>query len=173
MKMHALVAAFLCPAAAYADGGTLRLRQDAGPFTVSVFTAPQPLRAGSADVSVLVQDRASTEVLLDAEVTLTLRPPNGTLVVLPASHAQARNKLLQAAAVDLPGPGPWVLSISVRRGNEQATAACDLPVEPASPRLAGVWPLLALPPGAIVLFALNQWLRRRKRYDAPSCAPRS
>jgi len=88
MKMRAaLAAALLWPAAAYPDGGTLRLRQDTGPFMVSVFTAPQPLRAGPADVSVLVQDRASTEVLLDAEVTLTLRPPDGAPVVrtMPAS----------------------------------------------------------------------------------------
>jgi len=50
------------------------------------------------------------------------------------------------------------------------SAAYDLPVEPAAPRLLGIWPLLALPPGAIVFFAFNQWLRRRgSGYDAPSC----
>ena len=170
MKMRAaLAAALLWPAAAYADCGALRLRQEAGPFTVSVFTTPEPLRAGPADVSVLVQDRATHEVLLEAEVTLVLRGPDGAQVMLPASRAQARNKLLQAAALDLPLPGAWTLSVTVRRGLEEATVACDIPVEPAAPPLRAVWPLLALPPAAIVLFALNQRLRRRKQYHASSC----
>ena len=46
--------------AVWADGGTLRTRQQAGPFIVSIFTAPEPLRAGPVDVSVLVQSSGGT-----------------------------------------------------------------------------------------------------------------
>ncbi len=51
--------------AAHGDGGTMLLHQDAGPFTITLFAAPQPLQVGTADFSVMVQDRSSGEVLLD------------------------------------------------------------------------------------------------------------
>ena len=66
----AAFALLLCAAAAAADGGRVRLRQDAGSFAITVFTAPEPLAAGTADVSVLVQDRQTGAVLLDASVDL-------------------------------------------------------------------------------------------------------
>src|ERR1700761_4793694 len=43
--------------AAHGDGGAMLLHQDAGAFTVTLFAAPQPLQVGTADFSVLVQDR--------------------------------------------------------------------------------------------------------------------
>ena len=58
--------------AAHGDGGTMLLHQDAGAFTITLFAAPQPLHAGAADLSVLVQDRSSGEVLLDPVIDLTV-----------------------------------------------------------------------------------------------------
>ena len=49
----------------------LRARQEAGPFIVSIFTAPEPLRAGPVEVSVLVQS-SDGGVLTDAVVDLLL-----------------------------------------------------------------------------------------------------
>ena len=56
---------------ARADGGLLRARQAAGPFIVSIFTAPEPLRAGPVDVSVFVQS-SEGDVLTDAVVDILL-----------------------------------------------------------------------------------------------------
>ena len=152
----------LAPLVAHADGGTVQLREASGPFVVTVFTAPEPLRAGPIDTSVLVQDRETGRVILDATVNLAVQPAAGTSPRFQAraTHAQARNKLLQAATIDIPAAGWWTIQISVSRDGAQAVLATKLLVLPAAPRLAGIWPFLILPPVAIALFALHQALRR-------------
>jgi hypothetical protein len=102
-----VLAGMLIPARGNADGGTLRLSQAQGPFVISVFTAPAPLRVGTADVSVLVQRRAGSAVLLDASVELRARGPDGTLVIQSASRARATTGLLHTALLALPSPGRW------------------------------------------------------------------
>ena len=148
-------------AAARADGGRVRVRQDAGPFAVTVFTAPEPLAAGPVDVSVLVQVQASGEVVLDAVVDVVLTPPGGG----PDLHAKAvssRNRLLREAIVTLPAPGTWRLDVVVHRGGASGTVSADLPVEWPASRMFAIWPFLAVPPVAVVLFALRGRLRRRR-----------
>lgn len=140
----------------------MRLRQDAGPFAITVFTAPEPLTAGPADVSVLVQDRQTGEALLDASVDLALAGPDGG----PPAAARAEsgtNRLMKSAAVTLGGPGSWKLEVVVRRAGEQARVACMLPVAPAAAPLASAWPFLIVPPVAVALFALRGAIRRRSR----------
>ena len=92
----------LAAVAARGDGGLLRLRQAAGRFEISVFTAPTPLRVGQIDVSVMVQ--ADHAPVLDAEVDVQLRGPGGELTAT-ASAAAATNKLLYAALIEVPVPG--------------------------------------------------------------------
>jgi hypothetical protein len=161
-----LAAAFLPVAVvagpALADGGTLRLTRAAGPFVISVFTAPEPLRVGSADVSVLVERRAAAAVLLDATVELEVRAADGTERTVVASHATASNRLLQAALLELPDPGRWQLTVVVRHGTDAATVSCELLVESAAPYLAAQWQAVALPPLCIVLFVWRERLLRRR-----------
>ena len=118
-------------AAVWADGGLLRTRQQAGPFIVSIFTAPE-LRAGPVDVSVLVQSSGGT-VLSDAVVDILLESATS-----PIERRQARatadaaaNKLVKAAVVDLPAAGQWTLSVSVQFNGDAARVTCLLPVAPA------------------------------------------
>ncbi len=158
-----LVAALCLPGLARADGGTLVLTRPAGLFVISVFSAPAPLRAGVADVSVLVQERSSAAVVLDAIVALRVHAPDGTTRAWTASHAAATNRLLQAALVELPAAGRWQLEVTVRRARDEATVGCELDVAPAGTRLAAAWPPLAVPPLAIALFVWHQRLRRRRR----------
>lgn len=154
----AWLAFMLAATVLHADGGMLRLRQKSGPFLVSVFTFPEVLRAGPVDVSVLVQDQRTGHVLLDSFVDLRFEPPagSGAPIFVRASHAQATNKLLQAATVDLPSAGQWGVHIFVRRGQDHATLAMELPVARATPQLSAVWPYLLLPLVVILLFALRQ-----------------
>lgn len=154
------------PPPAGADGGLARVHAAAGPFAVTLFSAPTPLRVGPADLSVLVQDAASDATVLDATVRLSLTPPEGSAarpLELAASAAQATNKLLYAANAVLDRPGAWRVRIDVERGSAAGSVATTLPVEPAAPPLATLWPYLAIPPVAIALYALNQWLKRRTR----------
>jgi hypothetical protein len=157
-----LTIVILAPLIAHSDGGTVQLRETSGPFVVTVFTAPETLRAGPIDTSVLVQERETGMVILDAAVNLALQSAAGTGSRLQAraTHVRARNKLLQAVTIDIPAAGWWTMQVSVSRNGAQAVVGTKLLVAPARPRLTAVWPFLILPPVAIALFALHQALRR-------------
>jgi hypothetical protein len=160
--MRALLLALVLTGVARADGGTLRLSRASGPFVISVFTTPEPLYAGPADVSVLVQAREGTAVVLDAAVELRLRAPDGTEQALLATHAAATNRLLQAAPVELRAPGRWLLTVTARRGDTVATVSCALAVARASPRLGSQWLPLGLPAVCVLLFVWRERLLRRR-----------
>ena len=80
-KLRALLVVFLSVtmvAGVRADGGVIVLDGQAGPFLVTAFAAPAPLRAGPVDLSVLVRDAQSGQPVLDAEVRLVLRHGAGS-----------------------------------------------------------------------------------------------
>lgn len=160
-QLAALVLA-LVAGAAHGDGGLLRLNQIAGPFRISVFTAPTPLRAGVIDVSVLVQRPGDDVPILDAEVTVTLHRRD-LAVRAAATREQATNKLLYEALLQIPESGEWTLHVAVRAGESEGTVstAVDvaLPIGPART----YWPYLALPGVLIALFAVHQFLRTKQR----------
>ena len=177
--------AMFAPRLVRGDGGIIRLRETQGPFSVTVFSPPEAAAGGLADVSALIQERRTGNVVLDADVSFALSPPDGLVMKqlgglcglptaamrLPdgmnnsasvhATREQASNKLLYAAPLELYAPGDWKLHVLVSRGTETARFDCRLPVTLSSGRLTGVWPYLSLPPLAVALFAINQWLRRQ------------
>ncbi len=134
------------------------LHQDSGPFTVTVFAAPQPLHVGMADISVMVQDRNNGEVLLDPmiEVNLDQEAPVRLL------RAQTGNRLLQAAQVRFPRAGQWTLGITVQRGRDVARLRATCSVEADHSRVVLLWFYLLLPVAVIVLFAIHQVLQARQ-----------
>ena len=150
---------------AHADGGAVCLREASGVFLVTVFVKPEPAQAGPIDTSVLVQDRRTGAVILDAKVDLAVRRASGEgpEFLTHATYEQSTNKVLQSASLDLPTAGSWALRVFVSRGREESVFAANLPVSPAAPRLAAFWPLLLLPPVAVALFALHQALLIRTR----------
>jgi hypothetical protein len=163
LAIAALAALALAAPPAAADGGVVRAREGRGDLTITLFTAPTPLRAGDADVSVLVQDRASGRPVLDATVAVRLEPAGDTRppLVVPLTHAAATNKLLQAATVRFPEPGRYRLVATVRRGAAREEVAAEVAVAPPLPALLALWPYLALPPVVVTIFLVQQWLRRR------------
>jgi hypothetical protein len=178
-----LLALALATMSARGDGGVVRLQAVQGPFLITIFTASELLQDGPVDVSVMVQDRDSSDPILDANVNLTFLPP-GVSTIAPmeqtcsgsslagtasqpepftaaATRRQASNKLLYAAAVKFAVAGNWRWQISVTRGGHAVKMACLVPVGPPPGWLSGLLPYLVLPPLLVGLFALNQWLRRR------------
>ena len=169
---------------AHADGGIMRLRHVQGPFVITIFTTPEPVPHRAVDVSVLVQRRDSSDVILDASVDLLLTPPPTAAVKptepicgpsgvgflspesaghnapfsTPAARAQSSNKLMYAAAIEFGRPGDWTLDATVKSNGASERFSCRIPVVPPPRQLAGLWPYLAFPPFAIIAFALNQWL---------------
>ena len=152
--------------AARADGGAVVASGRAGSLRASVLVSPTPLRAGPAEWSVLLQDADGAPVL-DAEVELELHRPGGSgghhaRRVVSARREASANRLLYSAVVDLPEPGTWRVALRVTRG-ERGRLDFEVPVAPARGRALEHWRALSLPPIALGLFALHQWLSRRKR----------
>jgi hypothetical protein len=156
-RLFPLAALLLWVTAAYGDGGTMLLHQDAGAFTVTLFAAPQPLHTGAADLSVMVQDRSSGEVLLDPTIDITV----GTQQTVRLERGQASNRLLQAATVHFPKAGKWRLGLSIHRGNDAAQLSTECTVEPDRSRATLVWFYVLLPIGVILLFIIHQVLKLR------------
>ena len=161
-----LIASAICGAAwLFADGGAVLLQKQAGPFVLTVFGSPSPLRVGSADLSVMVQRSADRTDVSDAKVALHLSKVDaGTVVGLtvPATHKRATNKLLYASSVNLPSAGHWQITVDVRTVSAGATAAGGIEISEAQAPLVTYWPYLAVVPLLALLFAINRWLRRRR-----------
>ncbi|HKJ92018.1 MAG TPA: hypothetical protein VJ957_02565 [Longimicrobiales bacterium] len=161
----ALAAALLAPPLLLADGGQVRVSQvPAGPFLVTVFTSPIPLRTGHIDVSVLLQDRETKDPVHDANITVTAEPMGheGQGGTYPATRAQATNKLFQAAEFDIEGAGTWRFTVAARNGRGEGTVHFDVDVKKPGllDRGVWVWVLLAIPI-VIVLWLLTRSDERR------------
>jgi hypothetical protein len=167
------LAAFLVLAigatAARADGGAMLLHQDAGAFTITLFAAPQPLRTGDADLSVMVQDRTSGEILLDPIVDVTVAPesPSASQQTVRLAKGQASNRLLQACTVHFSTAGRWHMALLIRRGNDTAQLSTECTVEPDRSRATLVWFYVLLPVGIILLFVIHQVLKHRSEGKVP------
>ena len=139
-------------------------------YRIAVFTTPTPLRAGLADISVLVQEAATGEPASGLQVSITVRKYDAEHRVLisggeichPATTQAATNKLYYAATFDVPEPGWYSVEVSIIGAKGPTNARCDVeaaePLPPALTMLPWVgWPLLA-----IALFIIHQLLVRWK-----------
>ena len=159
----------MASALVHADGGTTVGQIERDGMRVTVFASPVPIRAGPLDVTLLVQEIPSNRPVTDAIVACSVRklsPPFpgpfrlpawcSTIAPgsrIPATSAHSRNKLLFGAYLPLTEPGRWELSIHVTRGPANFTSAFPLDVAAPQPLLSIWWPLIALVPAAILLYA--------------------
>ncbi len=146
-----------------ANGGTIQLAdQPAGPYAVTVFTSPSPIRVGTVDVSVLVKRGQSEDLVLDAQVMVTAEPIDhqGAGGTFEATHDQATNKLFYAANVSLPTPGRWKLTVQI--AGREGSGAVDFTVD-VSPALLGMTPVeltcAAIPVLGLVALIFVRWLK--------------
>ncbi len=100
------------------NGGTVRISNAVlGPYTVTIYSSPTPLRTGELDVSVMVQDSAGA--VLTPWVMVEARPIEleGDATAEPvrkrATRAEATNKLFQAAKFDVEESGDWEFTVEV------------------------------------------------------------
>lgn len=151
---------------AVADGGQVRSSESAGDYQVTVFTSPQPLRAGPVDVSVLIQHAKTGEVATDATATVELVSSDKSVAPLRAmaTAEAATNKLLRSALLELPTAGEWNITVTTDLPSGVSYAA-QFAVEAAPPLPAWLtlWPWMAWPVVAIVLFVIHRRLVARQR----------
>lgn len=141
------------------------MRQAAGPFIVSLFSEPESLGIGPADLSVMVAEQGSGRVLPNANVRITLTPENeqGAPIAAHLSHTFATNRLLQDALIQFPHAGRWHAVIEVKDGGRETSVATDLMVGDYSARRSTVWTFAVLPVCAIAFFAWVQAVKRHRR----------
>lgn len=159
----------------HADGGKVLLAEVVGPYRLTLFVSPTPLVAGPLDISMLVQDAQTGRVIDDATIDLTLTPVDAESALVPplrrrASHAQATNKLLQAAKLQLPAAGRWRVDLRIcgadasLAGSSPATAETSflIAAAPASQRLPVALLAIVVPGLACGLFLLRERLVRQQ-----------
>jgi hypothetical protein len=146
---------------ARADGGVVIFQRTSAPFTITLFSTEMPLRPGPADLSVLLEQADGHSPILDAQVFMELQDEAGMIIRAEATRNQAGNKLLYCSLINLPAAGHWKIKLHIRRGDSTAEMLSDLTVAAPQPVLLSHWELIAVPPIIIILFILNQWLRRR------------
>lgn len=159
-----------------ADGGAVIAKEKVNGLNLTVFASPFPLRAGPADISVLVQDDKG-QAILDATVGLGWTtsapaastdwlPPCCSMATLlgqtPALRTHSQNKLLYGAILPIRSAGPSEISVTVSRDGKESSLTVPVTATPPRAPLLAYWPLLAFPPVAIGLFTLHQRLSRKK-----------
>lgn len=155
-----LIGLFVLVRIARADGGVVICQRTSVPFSITLFSGEMPLRPGPADLSVLLEQPVAHSPILDAQIFINLEDENGTIIRAEATRNQARNKLLYCSLITLPKSGHWKMVVHVIRGDEKADMFYDLVVTAPQPVLLSNWKLISLPPLIIILFIINQWLRR-------------
>lgn len=153
------------PTSARADSGTLRASSRQHGYQVTVFTSPTPLRAGTVDVSVLVQDGA-TGAALDSSVQVQAWPRGrpGEAVRCTATPEAATNKLFRAAVFELPEPGWWEVVVQVAGLPEPVEAHFAVEAAGPLPAWQAVAPWVAWPVLVVAGFVAHQRLVRRKHW---------
>ena len=146
------LAVALAAGTARANGGTVRIAEvPVGPWAVTVYSSPTPLRTGEIDISTLVQDSGGATV--DVPITVTATPVGFVAdpVLQPATRRQATNKLFKAAKFDLGVPGRWDFRIHV--GSAAAAAGAPSPVEAVDDTVGRTPPGIETEePGGVVSF---------------------
>ncbi len=156
-----------CSALAHADGGQVRVMRQLGDCQLTVFTSPNPLRAGPIDVSVLLQDAKTGQTVADVAITVELAPHDNSQAPLRvvATTDAATNKLLRAAKFELPASGRWDVCVECTTTRDQAPIAVAFIMEagPPLPRWLSVWPWFSWPIVAVLLFAIHRALVARRK----------
>jgi len=157
-----VIAGMACTTVTKADGGALQFMRSAGPFAIAVFTTPSPLRAGQVEISLMIQSTENQQPMLDCVAHVQLHKEGARTIGSEATHRVAQNKLFYAAPMNVTESGVWELEVAIRQGKNSASVTGPITVAPSTPVLLGYWRSLAVPPVFISLFALNQWLKRRR-----------
>jgi hypothetical protein len=153
----------LHPALLRADGGALRCFERKNGYQVAVFTAPTPPRAGLVDVSVLLLDAAGGEPVADAGVVVQATRPGRPEATIrrSATMETATNKLLRSALIQLPESGWWEFDVTIDGAQGVEHLRFDLEAGEALPNWPTIWPWIAWPAIAVLMFALHGRLKQR------------
>lgn len=157
-----------CHVPAVADGGTIRLSEQAGDDRITVLTAPNPFRAGPVEISVLLQTAATSQPESKSQVSIGINPRDQPDQVrkFDATTDASANKLFYAARFELPEAGWWDIEITAEKpstSSSKGVSRVRFSVEAANPlpRWQVLWPWFSWPALAIALFAIHATFTQR------------
>jgi hypothetical protein len=153
----------LAAAWCWADGGVVRAIEKDGPFQISAFTSPNPLVAGSTDISVLVQDGKTLAPVPQADVDIVITPrgkPHAP-IACAATREAATNKLFRACLVELEA-GWYDVVVTCRADGRRGRIGFALEVGAAGPPLATLWLWIGWPVVPLLLFGIHELASSRK-----------
>jgi hypothetical protein len=152
-----VLASLLTATLAEADGGALILREERGPWIVTLLAEPTPLREGPAVLEVLVQSAATGEPMLDADVRLRLTASGADHALEVQTHPDAAgNRLFRGARLYLPSPGPCQLEVLVTSSDHHETLRARVDVAPRQGAARRYWAYILVTPLGVGLLALHQ-----------------
>jgi hypothetical protein len=154
----------LATATARGDGGRVQMHERAGPFVVTLFSVPDNLVAGPADLSVGVEDAETGEMIDDAEISLSLSlldSGSANPIMVTLTRGASTNGIMQAAQVTFTSAGHWHVALVVT--HQGMRGRCSTNVDVGTPHrqayevwFAGVTPFLVA-----LLFIVHQSRKRR------------
>ena len=156
-----LVSLALMQGAAFADGGKLQASELSGPFVISLYTSPIPLRTGMVELTTLITNSTDGTPVLDAAVQIQLRSEMDPESVFVMSAKRGGDGLRYFTTPKLKPAGPWSIRIDASSPKGSGTFTHTLAVKEALPIYITLWPVLAFPVIGIAVFALHQRLRKR------------
>jgi putative membrane protein len=179
MEAISFVALFSLTAAGFAavsslstddDDQVLRASQAAGAFAIAAYGPAGDIPAGPTSFAVLVEDRASHEVLLDSDVDVSLRKAQEEDATRRPVRAVPgdENKLLYSAKLDFDSEGPWLVDVRIRHIRGNACISIPIEVVKTDTGSAHPWSHIVILAFAVVLCAVYLW--RHAARNAPRLA---
>ncbi len=146
-----------------ADGPHIAFHGVAGDLTVTLFSAPDPLVAGPAELSLLAQSTADNSLLRGVRASGTLVLPGHAAVAFTLGSAAGAQGMM-TTTVRLPEPGTYAMTLSIEPATAPRTQfTASLPVAENNGTRNTVLLFVLLPLALSALFLVNQHAKQRLR----------
>ena len=157
------------PGHAWADGPHIAFHGTAAAYTVTLFSAPDPLVAGPIRLTLLVQSAGTGMLMTPAKAAGRLQLSGQAPIAFAFQDSSASGVRLPVATVPLSKAGTYTLELDVSaESNPLASFSGVLPVaENHGQRNTVLWAVL-LPAVAVVLFLLNQYGKAQLSRSRPT-----
>lgn len=176
LLLFLLLVSLAAPAEGHGGGRPMLVNEPAGPYLLSVWLAPDPLRVGTIHVTVAVsepnEDGSAGEPVLGAAVRILFTAEDQTGVVpigALATHQNAANRLFYEADLEVSAPGNWRAEVIVDgpagRGQSAFSA---LVLSPASTNWVVVGAVSLVIAAVVALILLSGQRRKGREHASPN-----
>ena len=166
LSLTLAVAVATAPVALYANGRVGQLvRQIAGPYEIALGTIPDRPVVGVLHLTLTVSDAAAEAPILDADVTVAARGPDGDaneIGPLPAQNS-ARDPVFYDVSTEVDRIGAWTFTVSVSSDLGDASADFVLEVRNPNPILEIFTWVTVVVFVAVIGLAILPFIRGRRR----------